>query len=156
MSWTSLWPPPLGPEPQPPPSWTEPPWPKFHAVDISHHDVWLFMCFYAEQIGSSVIERNLIPKLAMMGYVARFNYWFYTYDYERALAAQSGPGIQKPERMMADLTNEEIFVLLKAQYKTLGNQLDRERGNCRETLARMMELASMTKPYVPDPEGDNG
>lgn len=127
----------------------ESPWPDFHSVDISQSEVWRFLCFYTARLGESVIERNLIPKPAM-GYALRFQFFFELYDYDRAYAELPSSGLPKPEKIMVDLNNDEIYVLLRAQYRQLGDQLDRHLGGCRQTLARMTQLAELVKPASPN------
>lgn len=109
------------------------------------------MCYYAEIIGRNVIRKNLIPRRAMPE-AERFNFWFCRYDYNKAYAELPTSGFQKPEKFMADLTNDEIYILLREQHKVLGSQLglgsERYRGDLRATLARMSELAALTKPFV--------
>lgn len=130
----------------------EPEWPPFHEVLISHQEVWGFMCFYAQIIGERVIPKNLIPRRAMPE-AERFNFWFCRYDYNKAYAELPSSGFKKPEKFMADLTNEEIYVLLRNQYKELGGQLDRYNGDCKPTLERMLELAKLVKPRTRDESG---
>lgn len=126
----------------------ESPWPDFHSVDISQSEVWRFLCFYTVRLGESVIERNLIPKPAM-GYALRFQFFFELYDYDRAYAELPSSGLPKSEKIMVELNNDEIYVLLRARYRELGDQLDRYNGNCKPTLARMTELAELVKPPAP-------
>lgn len=126
------------------------------ALNVTQTEIWQFMGVYVAMLADYLKPHNCVPGNVLAGPALRLEYWRGQFDYNRATLGRTETW-KKEAAMAADLTEEEVVILMRNAAGALAQELMRYRGGRRtDYIRRLSELDAVMPPESPPSSDGDG
>lgn len=126
-------------------------------VAVSQREIWNFMKMYADRLANTLQPQNCVPNSVLNPNISRLNDFAKLFDYATAQAERPSYRNMEKRDVAIDLTQDEVYVLMRAAAKELLHGLEEYpyRTNTGKAMARLNELQAVMPPYK-EPDNSEG
>jgi len=126
-------------------------------VSISQREIWAFMKIYADRMANTLQPQNCVPNSILTGDLQRLTDFAKLFDYATAMAQMPSYRNVEVRDVAIDLTQDEVFTLMRSAAKELLDGLESPyQINTGTAIQRLNELQAVMPPYVKPSNSDEG